>query len=51
MIGPRQGGHWVDGMAKKVGFVAAGTGITPTMNALEEILRGLGYPEESVILP
>jgi cytochrome-b5 reductase len=51
MIGPRQGGHWVDGMAKKVGFVAAGTCITPMMNALEEILRGLGYPEESVILP
>jgi cytochrome-b5 reductase len=51
MIGPRQGGHWVDGMAKKVGFVAAGTCITPMMSALEEILRGLGYLEESVILP
>jgi cytochrome-b5 reductase len=24
MSGPCQGGHWVDGMAKKVGFVAAG---------------------------
>jgi hypothetical protein len=26
-------------------------GPTPTMNALEEIIRGLSYPEESVFLP
>ena len=38
-------------MAKKVGFVVADTGITPIMKALEEILRGLGYHEESVVLP
>src|SRR5437667_10515298 len=29
MSGPNTGGHWVDGMAKKVGFVAGGSGITP----------------------
>ena len=29
MSGPNAGGHWVDGMAKQVGFVAGGTGITP----------------------
>ena len=29
MSGPNSGGHWVDGMAKRVGFVAGGTGITP----------------------
>ena len=51
MNGPRQGGPWVDEMVKKVGFVAADTGITPMMNALEEILPGFGYQEESIILP
>ena len=34
MSGPRQGGHWVDGMAKKVGFVAGGTGITPMISII-----------------
>jgi len=38
MIGPRQGGHWVDGMAKKVGVVAAGTGITPMISIIRWIL-------------
>ena len=38
MSGPRQGGHWVDGMAKKVGFVAAGTGITPMISIIRWIL-------------
>ena len=38
MNGPRQGGHWVDGMAKKVGFVAAGTGITPMISIIRWIL-------------
>jgi ferredoxin-NADP reductase len=38
MSGPRQGGHWVDGMAKKVGFVAGGTGITPMISIIRWIL-------------
>ena len=40
MNGPNQGDHWVDGMAKKVGFVAAGTGITPMNSIIRWILRG-----------
>ncbi|WP_455377971.1 ferredoxin--NADP reductase, partial [Petrachloros mirabilis] len=43
MSGPYPGGHWVDGMAKKVGFVAGGTGITPMISIIRWILaRGLG---------
>ena len=38
MSGPNQGGHWVDGMAKKVGFVAGGTGITPMISITRWIL-------------
>ena len=38
MSGPKQGGHWVDGMAKKVGFVAGGTGITPMISIVRWIL-------------
>jgi len=38
MSGPSQGGHWVDGMAKKVGFVAGGTGITPMISIVRWIL-------------
>jgi len=38
MSGPNQGGHWVDGMAKKVGFVAGGTGITPMISIVRWIL-------------
>ena len=38
MSGPKQGGHWVDGMAKKVGFVAGGTGITPMISIIRWIL-------------
>jgi cytochrome-b5 reductase len=42
MSGPHLGGHWVDGMAKKVGFVAGGTGITPMISIIRWILaRGL----------
>jgi cytochrome-b5 reductase len=42
MSGPRPGGHWVDGMAKKVGFVAGGTGITPMISIIRWILtKGL----------
>jgi cytochrome-b5 reductase len=38
MSGPNPGGHWVDGMAKKVGFVAGGTGITPMISIIRWIL-------------
>jgi cytochrome-b5 reductase len=38
MSGPRPGGHWVDDMAKKVGFVAGGTGITPMISIIRWIL-------------
>ena len=38
MSGPNEGGHWVDGMAKKVGFVAGGTGITPMIAIIRWIL-------------
>ena len=36
--GPNTGGHWVDGMAKRVGFVAGGTGITPMIAIIRWIL-------------
>lgn len=43
MSGPNPGGHWVDGMAKKVGFVAGGTGITPMISIIRWILaKSLG---------
>ncbi len=38
MSGPHPGGHWVDGMAKRVGFVAGGTGITPMISIIRWIL-------------
>ena len=38
MSDPHPDGHWVDGMAKKVGFVAAGTGITPMISIIRWIL-------------
>jgi len=38
MSGPNTGGHWVDGMAKKVGFVAGGSGITPMIAIMRWIL-------------
>jgi cytochrome-b5 reductase len=42
MSGPNAGGHWVDGMAKHVGFVAGGTGITPMISIIRWILsKGL----------
>ena len=43
MSGPNSGGHWVDGMAKRAGFVAGGSGITPMISIIRWILaRGLG---------
>lgn len=36
--GPNPGGHWVDGMASRVGFVAGGTGITPMIAIIRWIL-------------
>ncbi len=38
MSGPNVGGHWADGMAKKVGLVAGGTGITPMISIIRWIL-------------
>jgi cytochrome-b5 reductase len=38
MSGPLPGGHWTDGMAKRVGFVAGGTGITPMISIIRWIL-------------
>jgi cytochrome-b5 reductase len=38
MSGPNPGGHWIDGMAKRVGFVAGGTGITPMISIIRWIL-------------
>lgn len=38
MSGPNPGGHWVDGMATRVGFVAGGTGITPMISIIRWIL-------------
>ena len=38
MSGPNTGGHWIDGMAKQVGFVAGGTGITPMISIIRWIL-------------
>jgi ferredoxin-NADP reductase len=38
MSGPNSGGHWVNGMAKQVGFVAGGTGITPMISIIRWIL-------------
>ena len=38
MTGPNPGGHWIDGMATRVGFIAGGTGITPMMSIIRWIL-------------
>jgi cytochrome-b5 reductase len=38
MSGPNSGGHWTDGMAKRVGFVAGGTGVTPMISIIRWIL-------------
>ena len=38
MNGPNSGGHWIDGLAKQVGFVAGGTGITPMIAIIRWIL-------------
>lgn len=45
MSGPKSGGHWVDGMAKKVGFIAGGSGITPMIAIIRWILAK-GLPVE-----
>lgn len=42
MSGPHEGGHFKDGMARYVGMVAGGTGITPMISIIRSILkRGL----------
>jgi cytochrome-b5 reductase len=38
MSGPNPGGHWVDGMARQVGFIAGGTGITPMISIIRWVL-------------
>jgi len=38
MSGPNSGGHWVDGMAEKVGFVAGGSGSKPMIAIMRWIL-------------
>lgn len=43
LSGPNPGEHWVDGMARQVGFVAGGTGITPMIATIRWILaKSLG---------
>lgn len=49
MSGPNPGGHWVDGMAKQVGFVAGGSGITPMISIIRWILAG-NLPVEMFLL-
>ncbi len=39
MSGPHEGGHFKEGMAKKVGMVAGGTGITPMISMIRTILE------------
>jgi len=38
MSGPHPGGHFVEGMARHVGMVAGGTGITPMISMIRTIL-------------
>jgi cytochrome-b5 reductase len=49
MSGPNPGGRWVDGMAKRVGLVAGGTGITPMISIIRWILAKT-LPVELVLL-
>lgn len=49
MSGPNPGGHWVDGMAQRVGFVAGGTGITPMISIIRWIL-GKSLPVEMFLV-
>ena len=49
MSGPNPGGHWVNGMAKKVGLVAGGTGITPMISIIRWIL-GQGLDVELYLI-
>ena len=39
LSGPHEGGHFEEGMAKKVGMVAGGTGITPMISMIRTILK------------
>lgn len=39
MSGPYEGGHFKTGMARNVGMVAGGTGITPMMSMIRTILK------------
>ena len=37
--GPHSGGHWQDGMARRVGMIAGGTGITPMISIIRSIIK------------
>ena len=39
MSGPHEGGHFIEGMAKHIGMVAGGTGITPLTSMIRAIIR------------
>lgn len=39
MSGPHEGGHYVRGMAREIGMVAGGTGITPFISMIRTIMR------------
>jgi len=49
MSGPYSGGHWVDGMATRVGLVAGGTGITPMISIIRWILAKSPRVELSLV--
>ena len=47
--GPHEGGHFTEGMAKKIGMVAGGTGITPMISIIRWILSH-GYDVQIQLL-
>jgi cytochrome-b5 reductase len=49
MSGPHTGGHFVEGMATKVGMVAGGTGITPMIAIVRSILNQAIKTEISLV--
>ncbi len=50
MSGPHEGGHFKTGMARNVGMVAGGTGITPMISMIRTILK-LGINSTGAHLP
>jgi cytochrome-b5 reductase len=47
--GPHEGGHFVEGMAKHIGMVAGGTGITPMISMIRTIMKRRIYVDVSLI--